>query len=216
MTGRRIIVLISEFRSVASSAPSPTTSTAGAGTNLQALIDAHIVLVLSNRKATYGLTRSQGAGPPILARYLALQPYLKGAPDRTRMTYDAEIARIVLETHPDIIVLAGWMHVVGDGFLDAVGALPVSYLDPALPGAFDGTNRLERSYVAFQKGKVDIVSAMEHRVDKGVDLGEPVVEREVEIKKDGPLEEYEWRLHRAECETIVEATRKVLDEVRPM
>ena len=57
---------------------------------------------------------------------------------------------------------------------------------------------------------------MAHRVVKGVDLGEPVVEREVEIKKKGPLEEYEWRLHRAECETIVEATRRVLDEVRPI
>jgi len=192
-----------------------------AGTNLQALIDAQntpalpdsqIVLVISTRKAAYGLTRAQGADPPIPTRYLALQPYLKGAPDRTRMTYDAEIARIVLEAHPDIIVLAGWMHVFGDGFLDAVGALPVINLHPALPGAFDGTNGLERSYAAFQKGEVDTVGAMAHRVVKEVDRGDPVVVREVEIQKGEPLEEYEERLHRAEWEIIVEATRKVLDE----
>jgi phosphoribosylglycinamide formyltransferase len=174
------------------------------------------VLVLSNRKAAYGLTRAETADPPIPTRYLALQPYLKGAPDRTRMTYDAEIARIVLEAHPDIIVLAGWMHVFGDGFLDAVGALPVINLHPALPGAFDGTNAIERSYAAFQKGEVDTVGAMVHRVVKEVDRGDPVVVREVEIKKDEPLEEYEGRLHRAEWEIIVEATRKVLDEVRPI
>ena len=194
------------------------------GTNLQALIDAQntpalpdaqIVLVLSNRKAAYGLTRAETANPPIPTRNLALQPYLKVAPDRTRTTYDVEVARIVLEARPDIVVLAGWMHVLGEGFFDAIGgSVPVINLHPALPGAFDGTHAIERSFEAFQKGEVDTVGAMVHRVVKEVDRGEPVVVRVVEIKKDEPLVVYEGRLHRAEWEIIVEGTRKVLDEVR--
>ncbi|KAH9970952.1 phosphoribosylglycinamide formyltransferase [Lactifluus volemus] len=198
---RRIVVLIS-----------------GSGTNLQALIDAQntpslpnaqIVLVISNRKAAYGLTRAQNVDPPIPTQYLALQPYLKTASgtDRTRSTYDAEIARIVLEARPDIVVLAGWMHVFGEGFLDAVVVVP-------LPGAFDGTHALERGYEAFQKGEVDRVGAMVHHVVKEVDRGEPVVVREVEIKRGEPLEAYEERLHRTEWEIIVEGTRKVLDKVQ--
>jgi formyltetrahydrofolate-dependent phosphoribosylglycinamide formyltransferase len=192
------------------------------GTNLQALIDAqntpalpnaHIVLVLSNRKAAYGLTRAQSADPPIPTRHLALQPYLKAAPDHTRTTYDAEIARTVLDARPDIIVLAGWMHVFSEGFLDAVALVPVINLHPALPGAFDGTHAIERSYDAFQKGEVDRVGAMVHRVVKAVDRGEPVVVREVEIKKGEQLADYEERLHRTEWEIIVEATQKVLSEV---
>jgi phosphoribosylglycinamide formyltransferase len=174
------------------------------------------VLVLSNRKAAYGLTRAETSDPPIPTKYLALQPYLKGAPDLTRATYDAEVAQIVLAARPDIVVLAGWMHVFGDGFLDAIGALPVINLHPALPRAFDGTHAIERGYAAFQKGEVDTVGAMVHRVVKEVDRGEPVVVREVEIKKGEPLEAYEERLHRTEWEIIVEATRKVLDEVRPI
>jgi len=194
------------------------------GTNLQALIDAQntpalpdaqIVLVLSNRKAAYGLTRAQNADPPIPTRHLALQPYLKAAPDRTRTTYDAEIARIVLDARPDIVVLAGWMHVLSEAFLEVVGSITVINLHPALPGAFDGTHAIERSYEAFQKGEVDRVGAMVHRVVKEVDRGEPVVVREVEIKKGEPLEAYEERLHRTEWEIIVEATRKVLGEVGP-
>jgi phosphoribosylglycinamide formyltransferase len=194
------------------------------GTNLQALIDAQntpalpdaqIVLVLSNRKAAYGLTRAQSADPPIPSRHLALQPYLKAAPDRTRTTYDVEIARIVLDARPDIVVLAGWMHVLSEAFLDVVGSIAVINLHPALPGAFDGTHAIERSYEAFQKGEVDRVGAMVHRVVKEVDRGEPVVVREVEIKKGEPLEAYEERLHRTEWEIIVEATRNVLGEVRP-
>lgn len=176
------------------------------------------MLVLSNRKAAYGLTRAQNADPPILTRHLALQPYLKAAaaPDhRTRTTYDAEIARIVLDARPDIVVLAGWMHVMSEAFFDAVGSIAVINLHPALPGAFDGMHAIERSYEAFQKGDVDRVGAMVHRVVKEVDRGEPVVVREVEIKKGEPLEAYEERLHRTEWEIIVEATRKVLGEVRP-
>jgi phosphoribosylglycinamide formyltransferase len=218
------------------------------GTNLQALIDAQntpalpdarIVLVLSNRKAAYGLTRAQTAEPPIATHHLALQTYLKASPPkggsggggdgeepskgeghdqqtRTRATYDAEIARIVLDARPDVVVLAGWMHVFGDAFLDAVcPSAPVINLHPALPGAFDGAHAIERSYEAFQRGEVDRVGAMVHRVVKEVDRGEPVVVREVEIRKGEPLAAYEERLHRTEWEIIVEATRTVLGQVRP-
>lgn len=181
--------------------------------------------------------RAQSADPPIPTRYLALQPYLKAAPTsttptttapegqggeqsqprtRTRDTYDAEIARIVLSARPDVVVLAGWMHVFGDAFLDLVApSAPVINLHPALPGAFDGTNAIERGFEAFQRGDVDRVGAMVHRVVKEVDRGEPVVVREVEIRKGEPLAAYEERLHRTEWEIIVEATRKVLCEVRP-
>jgi phosphoribosylglycinamide formyltransferase len=107
------------------------------------------------------------------------------------------------------------MHVMSEAFLDAVGSIAVINLHPALPGAFDGTHAIERSYEAFQKGEVDRVGAMVHRVVKEVDRGEPVVVREVEIRKGEPLEAYEERLHRTEWEIIVEATRKVLGEVRP-
>jgi phosphoribosylglycinamide formyltransferase len=195
------------------------------------------VLVLSNRKAAYGLTRAQTADPPIATRHLALQTYLKasqktssegelegggggeggeGQRPRTRATYDAEIARIVLDARPDVVVLAGWMHVFGDEFLDAVcPSAPVINLHPALPGAFDGTRAIERGYEAFQRGEVDMAGAMVHRVVKEVDRGEPVVVREVEIKKGEPLAAYEERLHRTEWEIVVEATRMVLDEIRP-
>ena len=197
------------------------------------------MLVLSNRKAAYGLTRAQTADPPIATRHLALQTYLKASPPkgefleegvgqeqqqqqqqqqqvRTRATYDAEIARIVLDARPDVVVLAGWMHVFGDEFLDAVcPSAPVINLHPALPGAFDGAHAIERSYEAFQRGDVDRVGAMVHRVVKEVDRGEPVVVREVEIRKGEPLAAYEERLHRTEWDIIIEATRKVLGEVRP-
>ncbi|KAJ7929062.1 formyl transferase [Mycena leptocephala] len=211
---RRIVVLIS-----------------GSGTNLQALIDAQntpalphaeIVLVFSNRKAAFGLTRASQAQPPIPTGYLALQPYLKAHPGKTRDDYDAEVARRVLQERPDLIVLAGWMHVFGEAFLELAGqakegkGVPVINLHPALPGAFDGTNAIERAYEAFQKGEIQHSGVMVHRVVKDVDRGEPLIVREVPLTKGEALDDFAKRLHTVEWEIIVQASKQVLDQVLPI
>jgi phosphoribosylglycinamide formyltransferase len=207
------------------------------GSNLQALIDAlntpalpnaRIVLVFSNRKAAYGLTRAQQASPPISTAYLALQPYLKANSGKTREDYDAEVAKTVVKAKPDIVVLAGWMHIMSEAFLDILAGdrpyeadsrvekpIPVINLHPALPGAFDGAHAIERAYEAFQKGEIKHSGAMVHRVVREVDRGEPIIVREVEIKEGEPIETFEERLHRVEWEIIVEGTAKVLNEVKP-
>lgn len=121
------------------------------------------------------------------------------------------------------------MHILGEGFLDVINGervldgeekpkdpITVINLHPALPGAFDGANAIERVYDAFQKGEVDRAGVMVHRVVKEVDRGEPVLVKEVEIKSGEPIETFEERLHKTEWEIIVEATGKVLDEVAPI
>ncbi|KAG8771369.1 hypothetical protein FRC15_003490 [Serendipita sp. 397] len=218
----------------------------GSGTNLQALIDAQnsfdvnakIVLVLSNRKAAYGLIRAADASPPIRTAYLALQPYLKANPDNTRDDYDAEIARIVLRARPDLVVLAGWMHVFGDGFLnlvnnapqraeevpaghgdhheshltDLIFPIPVINLHPALPGAFDGAQAIERAWDAYQKGEIQRTGVMVHRVVREVDAGEPILVEEIPFREGETQEQFETRLHGVEWKVIVSATNKVLKD----
>ncbi|KAI0348659.1 phosphoribosylglycinamide formyltransferase [Trametopsis cervina] len=216
----------------------PRAQPSSQGSNLQALIDAlntpalphaQIVLVLSNRKAAYGLTRAQNAQPPIRTACLALQPYLKANPEKTRPDYDLEVAKLVIKENPDIVVLAGWMHIMSEGFLDAVNGdtayegeekvqkpIPVINLHPALPGAFDGAHAIERAYEAFQRGEIAHSGAMVHRVVREVDRGEPVIVQPVEIKPGEPIEAFEERLHQTEWGLIVKATAKVLDEVAPI
>lgn len=192
-------------------------------------VESRIVLVLSNRKAAYGLTRAANANPPIPTAYLALQPYLKANPGRTRDDYDAEVAKMVLEAQPDLVVLAGWMHVFGDGFLDLVSRsstvteglgfpaefkfpIPVINLHPALPGAFDGTHAIDRAWDAYKEGKLDSTGVMVHRVVKRVDAGEPVLVREIPFDPKETKEEFEQRLHGVEWQVIVEATNTVLKQ----
>ncbi|KAG2121927.1 phosphoribosylglycinamide formyltransferase [Suillus clintonianus] len=221
-------------------APSPrrlAVLISGEGTNLQALIDAQntpslpntqIVLVLSNRKNARGLIRASTSHPhPIPTAYIGLQPFLRSNPGKTREDYDVEVARIVLRAKPDAVVCAGWMHIVSEGFLDVLKGtrvldgeevlereVPVINIHPALFGQFDGTHAVERGFEAFQKGEVDELGVMVHRVVKEVDRGEPLIQRRVEVVKGEAIEAYEERLHKVEWEIIVEATRMVLDELQ--
>jgi phosphoribosylglycinamide formyltransferase len=105
----------------------------GGGSNLQALIDAipsalppfQISLVLSNRKAAHGLVRASSASIPTVIHSLA---------GKQRSDYDRALAKIILESRPDLIVLAGFMHILSAEFLSLVGDIPIINLHPALPG----------------------------------------------------------------------------------
>ena len=185
----------------------------GSGTNLQALIDAvadgrlyaQIVAVISNRKAAFGLKRAQRAG--IETRYFPLKPYK----DRglSREQYDADLAETVAAFAPDLIVLAGWMHILSPAFLRHFPRRVIN-LHPALPGAFAGINAIERTYEAFRQGEVAHGGVMVHHAVPEVDAGPVIAQEIVPIRPDDSLADFEARLHATEHRLIVEATRRAL------
>ncbi|KAG9099391.1 hypothetical protein FRC06_005312 [Ceratobasidium sp. 370] len=198
--------------------------------NLQALMDAcassripsaQIAFVLSNRSAAYGLQRAARADPPIPTTVLAYKTYFNARAREGvqvgREDYDEAVAERILKEVPDVdlVVLAGWMHILSERFLDLMAnprPIPVINLHPALPGAFDGAHAIERAFDAFQQGEVAHTGVMVHRVVKEVDRGEPILTRVVEIKKEDALADLETRIHEVEHDLLVEATIKVLQE----
>ncbi|KAG0142400.1 hypothetical protein CROQUDRAFT_135587 [Cronartium quercuum f. sp. fusiforme G11] len=199
----------------------------GSGTNLQALIDAvptfdhpqaKIVRVISNTKHAYGLQRAQSATPPIPTTIHSLANFRKSYPPgfdqlEIRNAYDQSLARLVLESNPNLIVLAGFMHILSEKFLEILGSsVPVINLHPALPGCFDGANAIKRAWEAGPDGTGEIseTGVMVHEVIPEVDRGRPVVMRSVELKKNEGLIELEERMHKVEHELIVEGTREML------
>ncbi len=185
----------------------------GSGTNLQALIEAveagelaaEIVLVVSNRLQAYGLKRAESAGIPTL--YFPLKPYKDAGLDRAR--YDADLAEQIRAYQPDLIVLAGWMHVLGPAFLDQFSNRVIN-LHPALPGQFVGVEAIERAYAAYQRGEVSESGCMVHFVIPEVDAGPVLATAVVPIHPSDTLEDFATRMHAAEHKLIVAATRKAL------
>lgn len=184
----------------------------GSGSNLQALIDAiddqsldaEIIHVISNRKNAYALERA--ATHHIPAQVARLSSYKKDG--RGREQYDIDLAQMINAFSPDLIVLAGWMHILSKAFLELVDA-DVINLHPALPGAFAGINALERAYEAFQNGEITHSGCMIHYVMPEVDAGEVIIQAEVPILEEDTLESFAERMHQTEHRIIVDAVRKI-------
>ncbi len=181
----------------------------GNGSNLQALIDSvatgdldtKIAVVVSSRPDAYGLERAQQAGIPVAVR--------SPSPQDDRTQFDSELADFVASYEPDLVVLAGWMLILGDSFLDRFPNSVIN-LHPAMPGAFPGTNAIERAHAAFHRGEIKGTGVMVHRVVAEVDAGPPVVTEPVPIFKDESIAELEERIHLVEHNLIVAAVDLLL------
>ncbi|MEP7286045.1 MAG: phosphoribosylglycinamide formyltransferase [Chloroflexota bacterium] len=187
----------------------------GSGSNLQAIIDAiekgdlraEIKLVVSNRKAAYGLVRAAQHHIPTL--YFPLKPYTDSG--KTREQYDHDLAQQLIAYQPDLIVLAGWMHVFSQTFLDTFRDRVIN-LHPALPGTFAGTEAIQRAFEAYQRGEITESGCMVHFVVPEIDAGKVIAQSSVPILDSDTLEAFETRMHEAEHALIVQAIQQTLKE----
>ena len=210
----------------------------GAGTNLGAILDAiaegrldaEVAAVIINRRGAGARLLAEQAGVPV--HYRPLSPYREQARstvggghmaatasgdrgwDRTadRRCYDADLAEWVAGAEPDLVVLAGWMHLLSSSFLDRFPNRVIN-LHPALPGRFPGSDAIADAWEAFQAGRISRTGAMVHYVpDEGVDDGPPVASAEVPIHPGDTIEVLRRRIHEVEHELIVSAIAQVLAE----
>lgn len=117
---------------------------------------------------------------------------------------------------PDLIVCAGWMLILSSSVLKPLedDGIPIINLHPALPGAFDGTHAIERAWKEGQEGKIQIAGVMIHKVITQVDRGTPILVKELELRKEESLEEYEERVHDLEHIAIVQGTNIILNQLQ--
>ncbi|GBD09469.1 Phosphoribosylglycinamide formyltransferase [Candidatus Thermoflexus japonica] len=189
----------------------------GFGSNLQAILDAcaegrlwaEVVLVVSNRRNAYGLIRAARAGVPTL--YFPLRPYRERGLDRT--AYDRDLAERIAPYRPDLVVLAGWMHILSPAFLDRFPSGVIN-LHPALPGTFPGRDAIRRAFEAYQRGEISYSGCMVHYVTPEVDAGPVLAQAVVPLFPDDTLERFEARMHEAEHRILLEGIQRALERLR--
>ncbi|KAF1961571.1 phosphoribosylglycinamide formyltransferase [Byssothecium circinans] len=203
----------------------------GNGSNLQALIDAcassalpntRITHVISNRKAAYGLERAAKASIPTtyhnLVAYKKKHPQTDEGTAAARTEYDADLANLILrlDPRPDVIVCAGWMHILTSDFLNPIASnnIKVINLHPALPGEFAGAGAIERAWEAGKKGEITRTGVMIHEVIAEVDAGDAIVTQEVPLKESESLGDLEERIHKVEHGLIVKGTQLTLKKIK--
>ena len=151
----------------------------GAGTNLQALLDAcadpgygaQVVAVGADRPGVPALDRAVRAGVPTFVHRVADYP--------DRADWDRALTASCAGARPDLIVLAGFMKLVGKDFLAAFGGQVIN-THPALLPAFPGMHGVRD---ALEHG-VKLTGCTVFLVDAGTDTGPVLAQAAVPVLDD--------------------------------
>lgn len=183
----------------------------GGGTNLQAIIDAEkagiitsgkISLVVASRSDAYALTRAENAGIPsaVVRRKDYADP----------KEYDAALLKVLKDNDIDLVVMAGFLSIVGEELIDAYRNRILN-IHPSLLPSFGGQGfyGLKVHEAALERG-VKVTGATVHFVNEIPDGGEIIFQKAVEIREDDTpetlqrrvMEEAEWILLPAAVEKV--------------
>ena len=181
----------------------------GNGTNLQTIIDCcqlsilpyTVSHVLSNREDAYANQRAKDMGIPS-----SVLVFNKDT--ETREQYDQRLLEFTQAIDYDVIVCAGWMHILGQHFLKNVYGHVIN-LHPALPGQFTGKNAIEQAWSAYQRGEVQKTGIMVHHVVEKVDSGAVIEVKELPIYSVDTLDTLRNRVHHFEKNVLVSALLKL-------
>jgi phosphoribosylglycinamide formyltransferase 1 len=165
----------------------------GNGSNLQALIDTGlpVAAVASNRKDAYALERARAANIPTAT--FALDCHA------TRDERDLVMATWLEEHGVELVVLAGYMHLLTKPFLDRFPGRIVN-VHPSLLPAFPGADAIADALAAG----VATTGVTVHYVDEGLDSGPIIRQEEVPVEPRATLEE---RIHAVEHRLLPEVVR---------
>ena len=189
----------------------------GGGTNLQALLDAQnngiltsgkIVQVISSRSDAYALERAKNAG--VCADVADFKECGEG--------FEEKILDLLQKFNPEIIVLAGFMHILSKNFIEKSNAKIIN-IHPSLIPSFCGKGFYGlKVHEAVLKSGVKVTGATVHLVNEFPDGGEILAQKPVPVfPNDTPqilqrrvMEEAEWVILPRAVETVCRKIAKII------
>jgi phosphoribosylglycinamide formyltransferase 1 len=172
----------------------------GDGSNLQALIDAGlpVVAVASNKPGVRALERADRAG--IAGEVFDADDYA------TREERDGAMADWLARRGVELVVCAGYMHLLTGAFLDRFPQRIVN-VHPALLPRFPGTHAIRDALAAG----VDETGATIHFVDEGVDTGPVIRQERVPVLPGDTVETVRARVQAVEHRLLPEVVRQLCE-----
>lgn len=172
----------------------------GNGTNLAAIVNflqqhplnADLSLVFSDNPDAYALNRAREHN----IRTCVLEP----GDFSSRQDYDRHIAAIMETEQIDLIVLAGFMLLLSNWFVNKFKNR-IMNIHPSLLPAFKGMHGIED---AFNYG-VKITGVTVHFVDDQLDHGPIILQKELAIEPSDTLDTLERKIHKIEHQLYPEA-----------
>lgn len=165
----------------------------GNGSNLQAIIDkiaaehipAQVVAVISNKADAYGLIRAQNAGIPV--------EVISQNDHRDRNDFDKALQDKIESYQADLVVLAGFMRILTDDFVNHYAGRMIN-IHPSLLPNYQGLNTHRRALEAGDKEH----GASVHFVTPELDGGPVILQAKVPVEKNDTEETLAQRVHQVE------------------
>jgi phosphoribosylglycinamide formyltransferase-1 len=178
----------------------------GRGSNMEAIVracvdegwDARVAAVVANRPDAAGLAFARRHG-------IATATVDHRAFD-SREAFDAELAREIEAHAPDVVVLAGFMRILTDGFVERFAGRLVN-VHPSLLPAFTGLQTHRRAIEAGCK----VAGATVHFVTPALDFGPIIAQAVVPVLADDTPESLAARVLEREHVLYPRAVRWLLD-----
>ena len=185
----------------------------GRGSNLQSLIDAvhagrlalDIRAVISNEPGAAGLRRAQAAGIETLALDHRVFP--------KRQDFDEALAGLIDPHRPDLVILAGFMRILGAAFVRRYHGRLMN-IHPSLLPAFPGLDTHRRALLAGAR----VHGATVHFVSEELDGGPIIVQSSVEVRPDDDVDtlaarvlEQEHRIYPRAVQWFAEGRLRIRD-----
>jgi formyltetrahydrofolate-dependent phosphoribosylglycinamide formyltransferase len=183
----------------------------GRGSNFEAIADAvesgripnaQIVAVISDVAAARGLARARERGFP---SYLVERERVD-----SRAAHEAKILRILDETRPELVCLAGYMRILSPDFVARWRGRLLN-IHPSLLPKYRGLSPQKR---ALEAGEAESGCTV-HLVDEGTDTGPNVLQRRVRIEPGDTEESLSARILEHEHEAYPEAISMLLSRLGP-
>jgi phosphoribosylglycinamide formyltransferase 1 len=179
----------------------------GAGTNLQALLDAcadarfgaRVAAVGADRDGIAGLRRAEAAGVPTFTRRVGDYPHREG--------WDQAMTSACSSCEPDLVISAGFMKLAGADFLDRFAGRFVN-THPALLPSFPGMHAIRD---ALQYG-VKVTGCTVFMVDAGTDTGPVIAQAAVPVHHDDDEVSLHERVKVAERALLVQTVGAMVRE----
>jgi phosphoribosylglycinamide formyltransferase-1 len=176
----------------------------GRGSNFQAIheaiqrgaLDAEIVCVISNRPDAAGIEKARGFGYETHLLDHRAFPH--------RAAHEAEVLRVLDAANPDLVILAGYMRLLGASFVQHYRHRILN-IHPSLLPAFPG---IDAQAQAVTYG-VKVSGCTVHFVDEHLDAGPIVIQRTVPVRDDDTADTLAARILHEEHSAYVEALQKL-------
>ena len=168
----------------------------GNGTNLQALIDANIQisLVISSVENAFALERAKKANIKVIT--IARKKYADIS------DFDSALAAALTEEKIDLVVLAGFLSILGEKVLAAYSNKIIN-VHPALIPSFCGKGFYGlRVHEEVIKSGVKVTGATVHFVNEIVDGGKIILQKAIDVLPNDTPESLQKRVMQ-ECEWVL-------------